>query len=481
MERQYNQLLDSLKVTTSSAIAAEDIALLSDVVGQLGRSDSSLHRLDILNAEGRVLVNWLRPVGDNAQTLTLTDRFIVRHGKKQGRIRATIDLSSALVEVTTRTNATRLAMTLLLLILTMTVGTMIFRLALRPIAQIDKRLATLRKGTLRDDFEIDGAAEFRHIANALNGFARQIKERQTLDEAHRTELAELNLSYLRFVPKQFLEFLDHKSIIAVQHGDQVQRTMTVLFSDIRSFTGLSEQVGAQATFAFLNNFLSRIGPVIRNNNGFIDKYIGDAVMALFDSPTDAVAAAVEMLRELALINIERAENGETEIRIGIGINTGPLMLGIIGEDLRMEGTVIGDAVNLASRLEGLTKKYCVPLLVSEETLDAIKKTDDPETHESFLKDVRFVDAVTAKGRAEKTRVFEVFQADTKALRVLKRTHGATIERILAGRDSKNSLPSVDSNDDPLLPSYHDISISGVIDTVSADAPESDAEEEVRWS
>jgi two-component system sensor histidine kinase ChiS len=94
-------------------------------------------------------------------------------------------------------------------------------------------------------------------------------------------LAKINNAYGRFVPLEFLEFLDRESIIDVQLGDQVQKEMTVLFSDIRSFTTLSEQMTPKETFDFINDYLQRVGPVIRDRHGFIDKYIGDAVMALF--------------------------------------------------------------------------------------------------------------------------------------------------------------------------------------------------------
>ena len=455
-ERQYAQLLDVLQVTATDAIAAEDISLLKHLVSGLGKSDSSLHTLEILNADGRVLVRWIRPLSEDAETFAPSVRRVVVEGQVQGSVRAVVDLTPALVEVSARAQATRIAMTVLLLLLALTVGGMVYRLAVLPLAAIDARLLSLREGELRDDFQLDAALEFRHLASAINGFARQIRERQETDAAHRDELRELNRSYLRFVPKQFLDFLDRDSIVTVQHGDQVQRTMTVLFSDIRSFTELSEEVGAEGTFSFINDYLTRMGPAVRANNGFIDKYIGDAIMALFDSPVDAVQAGVDMLRTLAELNAERAKRGEKLIRIGIGLNTGPLMLGIIGEDLRMEGTVIGDAVNLAARLETLTKKYQVPLLISEDTLRAVEAAVGEDGFDEINRDVRFVDSVTAKGRSTKTQVYEVFAADAAAVREVKREHSEIFGRVLRAEVPAAALRITDSSEDPLVQTYRRI-------------------------
>ncbi|MEM7184194.1 MAG: adenylate/guanylate cyclase domain-containing protein, partial [Spirochaetota bacterium] len=184
---------------------------------------------------------------------------------------------------------------------------------------------------------------------------------------HAGELERTNNSFARFVPREFLEFLGKQNIVDVQLGDQTQLVMNVLFSDIRSFTSLSENMTPSENFAFLNEYLSRVGPVVRKHGGFIDKYIGDAIMALFPAEADqAVSAALEMRVELAHFNGERKKNKLPPLEIGIGIHRGRLMLGTIGEKERLEGTVISDAVNLASRLEGLTKEKAVAIVISEQ-------------------------------------------------------------------------------------------------------------------
>ncbi|MEG3901568.1 AAA family ATPase [Microcoleus sp. B4-C5] len=219
------------------------------------------------------------------------------------------------------------------------------------------------------------------------------------------ELFQLNQAYQRFVPNQFLHFLNKSSIIDVELGDQVQLEMSVLFSDIRDFTTLSESMTPEDNFKFINSYLSRMEPVINENNGFIDKYIGDAIMALFSGEADhAVKAGIAMLQSLVEYNQNRANCGYPPIQIGIGINTGTLMLGTVGGPNRMDGTVISDAVNLASRVESLTKNYGVSLLITQSTYSRLENPS--------LYAIRTLDTVKVKGKSEAVTVYEVFDCDS---------------------------------------------------------------------
>ncbi|AFZ19745.1 protein kinase domain-containing protein [Allocoleopsis franciscana] len=232
-------------------------------------------------------------------------------------------------------------------------------------------------------------------------------------EKFTAKLFQLNQSFSRFVPRQFLQLLDKESIIDVQLGDAVQQEMSVLFSDIRDFTTLSERMTPQDNFKFINAYLSRMEPAIIEHQGFIDKYIGDAIMALFSGEADnALKAGISMLHRLTEYNQQRMKSGYMPIQIGIGINTGSLMLGTVGGYNRMDGTVISDAVNLASRVENLTKNYGVSLLI---------------THQTFLQlnepvyAIRPIDRVKVKGKSEVVAVYEVFDADPPEVREGKLT------------------------------------------------------------
>ncbi|NEP78186.1 MAG: hypothetical protein F6K17_31750 [Okeania sp. SIO3C4] len=216
----------------------------------------------------------------------------------------------------------------------------------------------------------------------------------------------------RFVPEQFLSFLEKKSIVNVKLGDQVEREMTVLFSDIRDFTTLSEQMTPAENFAFINEYLGYMEPLIQKHGGFIDKYIGDAIMALFpNSADDAVKGAIAMLEELKMYNSERQRRNLLPLRIGIGLHTGRLILGTVGGFGRMDGTAIGDAVNLSSRVEDYTKNYGVSLLITHQTL---ARLNNPLEY-----DYRFIEQVRAKGKAKAVALFEVFSADSPELRDVK--------------------------------------------------------------
>jgi PAS domain S-box-containing protein len=208
----------------------------------------------------------------------------------------------------------------------------------------------------------------------------------------------------RFVPNEFLAFLGCDSIVDIKLGEAVELEMSVLFSDIRDFTTMSEQMTPTENFKFINSYLSRMEPLIVENQGFIDKYIGDAIMALFSKGADdAVKAGIAMLQTLAEYNRDRASLGYVPVQIGVGINTGSLILGIVGGNSRMDGTVISDAVNLASRIESLTKNYGVSLLITQQTFDRLTNPGDYAS--------RVIDKVQVKGKSQWVTVYEVFDAD----------------------------------------------------------------------
>ncbi|MFP5270624.1 protein kinase domain-containing protein [Coleofasciculus sp.] len=236
-----------------------------------------------------------------------------------------------------------------------------------------------------------------------------------------TNMAALNRAYERFVPSQFLSFLEKKSILDVKLGDQVEGEMTVLFSDIRDFTTISEQMTPAENFAFINDYLGYMEPPIKAHGGFIDKYIGDAIMALFpNSADDAIRGAIAMLQALTNYNSSRHDRNLTPLRIGIGLHTGSLMIGTVGGMDRMDGTVIGDSVNLASRVEGLTKIYRVSLLITDKTWAGLNNPLDY--------DFRFIGKVQVKGKTQAVGLFEVFCADPPELRQAKIATKETFER-----------------------------------------------------
>jgi two-component system sensor histidine kinase ChiS len=180
----------------------------------------------------------------------------------------------------------------------------------------------------------------------------------------------------------------------------------------------------QENFNFINSYMKRVGPVIRDYNGFIDKYIGDAIMALFpETPENAVQAAIAMQKQVSIYNMHRGNSGYAPISIGIGLHTGNLMLGTIGEEQRMETTVISDAVNLASRLEGLTKFYGAGIVISENTLNYLPN----RSQYSY----RFLDRVKVKGKNDPLSIFEIYEGDAPEIKHLKDEICTAFERAIS--------------------------------------------------
>lgn len=240
--------------------------------------------------------------------------------------------------------------------------------------------------------------ELFDLKRNFNGMADKIQNYQE-------HLIELNRAMERFVPDAFLTFLSKQSILDVGLGDQIQKDMTIMFSDIRGFTAISEHLTPKQTFNFLNDYLSRIAPIIRRHGGFIDKYLGDGIMAIFPGKVDdAVRCALDMIQEIRKMNIERERASLAPIATGTGIHCGTMMMGTIGEAERMQTTVIADSVNLASRLEAMTKTVGAHLLISREVYNRLEDSD------AFS--ARYIGSTYFKGKAEQVGVFEVFNQDT---------------------------------------------------------------------
>jgi len=173
----------------------------------------------------------------------------------------------------------------------------------------------------------------------------------------------------KFVPNEFIRLLGKETLTDVKLGDQAEKIVTVLFTDIRDFTSLSEKMTPDENFRFVSSFNERLGPVIRLHHGFINQYLGDSIMAIFPRhPDDALNAAVGMQKAVHELNVERQLQGLPIIRAGIGMHTGPLIMGITGDENRLDAATISDTVNTAARIESLTKYYRSPLLLSSETL-----------------------------------------------------------------------------------------------------------------
>ena len=209
-------------------------------------------------------------------------------------------------------------------------------------------------------------------------------------------------TFKKFVPFELIDSLNRKDITETKLGDHVEKFMTVLFLDIRNYSDFAEALAPKDNFNFLNVFLNMMEPIVKNNKGYVNKYEGDGFMALFDeSVMDAVKCANELLDKVFIYNYSNMNNSDFKpIKIGIGINSGHVMKGIIGSSSRMEGTVISETVNLASRIEQLNKKFKSSILMSE--FSWLKLTNKNQ----FL--IRKVSEETIKGKSRAIDVYELY-------------------------------------------------------------------------
>ena len=288
-----------------------------------------------------------------------------------------------------------------------------------------------------------------HIANTINDyFSPSIMENINVFALSASPVISNSLSmhemaalqsntrtaFARYVPADVMDEIINDTSNKAKISEN--RNVSVLFSDIRNFTNLSEHSDAQSVVDFLNSFFAKMGSEIISENGHIDKFIGDAIMAVFgafqtldSSPANAVKAAVKMLSAMEMINILPSSLSEEKIEIGIGINCGECILGNIGFKNKMDFTVIGDTVNIASRLEGLTKIYRHPIIVSEAVFE--------ETKEKFL--LRKIDNVRVKGKTKPLGIYAVYSgfqgADGKRLRSGELADTVSVSSLLVNRET----------------------------------------------
>jgi class 3 adenylate cyclase/CheY-like chemotaxis protein len=210
--------------------------------------------------------------------------------------------------------------------------------------------------------------------------------------------AEIAKAYSRFVPWKMFELLNYKSVLDVKIGDGIECEMTVMFCDIRNFTTLCEQLSPSDILRFLNSYLEMLSPAISQMNGFIDSFIGDCIMAIFPTANDALSASKKLLLAVNEMNSRSDFERFGRIAIGIGINTGPMILGPIGYEGRLQITSMSDAVNTASRVEALCKDFGSNIVLTETTLGRLSP--------HLRANLRLLGEVSVKGKKIPVRIFE---------------------------------------------------------------------------
>lgn len=326
---------------------------------------------------------------------------------------------------------------------TLTISFFLARYLTKNLAILHHGVERVKKKDFNTSIIVKTKDEIGSVAETFNSMVASIRE-------YANDLEKQTSAFHRFVPTEFIQLLDKNSAVEVSLGNSNPYIMSVLFSDIRSFTSISENMGYEKIFLFLNEYISRMEPHVQAHSGFVDKFIGDAIMALFPavkpkenieelyesisiSAMNAVDAALAMLVEVKEFNKYLLSKQENPISIGIGITTGSLILGIVGSSNRLESTVIGNTVNLAARIESLTNYYKSNLLISEFTHVVL-----PE-RKNYL--IREIDFVIPKGTTYPFYLYEVFNADEEETKQRKLESKETFEKAIQNYRNKNFLTS----------------------------------------
>jgi len=288
-----------------------------------------------------------------------------------------------------------------------------------PIEHLTSAIVAFENNTYTADLlarDVQRPDELGGLARAVGGMAQSISESNRLKE-------QFLKAAQRFIPEQYLEFLEKESITQVQLGDHVSAEMAVMFSDIRGFTALSEKMSAQENFDFVNEYLKLVSPIIQKHEGFIVKFLGDGMMAIFPyGVDDAVRAGIDKARMVQRFNEQLKERGLPPITVGIGIHTGPMMVGMIGEEMRMQGDAFSDNVNLTSRIEGLNKFFGTSMIISEDTL---RQLPQPVTFQ-----MRYLGKALVKGRTVPLAMYEIYEGLSPTEVTLKEATRPAFEQAL---------------------------------------------------
>jgi adenylate cyclase len=279
------------------------------------------------------------------------------------------------------------------LALTILFAVFLLRAVNRPLETLRRLIDSVGSGdfTVAASTSPSMTGEFARVANSIRAMAAGLRERDTIKRA-----------FSGYISRQVLDAIIAKGELPALKGER--RRVTVLFSDIRGFTTMAESMSPEDVVRLLSEFFDRMVEVILRHQGTIDKFLGDGMMVIFGAPLDdpyqeehAVTAACEMQRELRTLCAKWQAEGRATLKMGVGINSGAAIVGNIGSAEHMEYTAIGDAVNLAARLESATKELGLEIIVSEHTYSAVR----PLFH------WKSAGEITLRGRSEPVRAYTV--------------------------------------------------------------------------
>ena len=235
--------------------------------------------------------------------------------------------------------------------------------ACRPLSKVQKATEKLGDGRMKfDNYKVGGGKQFMEIENSLNKINYNFKEKEN-------KIRQTNLEAQKFIPKQFFKFLGKNSIEELELGNQVKKSATTLFCDLKSATNISRSLSLEENFNYINSYLKTVAPLVRRFDGFIDKYLGDGVLAVFSKPQDAIECAHAILRAIDVRNKSQKELPTIDARISV--NSGEIIFGIVGDEERKSPTIISDVVNLASKMQEINLYIGTKLLIAKSSLNEL--------------------------------------------------------------------------------------------------------------
>ena len=275
---------------------------------------------------------------------------------------------------------------------------LIFHFNSKPLKKVEKAVYRLGNGHVASDIEIGGSRTFREIEHSLNKINSNFKEKDNIIQKTNTE-------YEKFEPKQFLKFLGKNSILDLELGNQVKKEVTTMYVDIHNSTNMSTTLSLEENFNYINGYLNVVSPIIRKFGGFVDKYLGDGILAVFIKPQNALECSKAIYKVIETQNA--SQKMQPSLDVYISINTGEVVFGIVGEEERKSPTIISDTVNLVSKMEEFNKYFGSKIIFSKRTLNSLK-IDYPLSY-------RYVGSLTL-GDKEYLSLFESLECYSKKKR-----------------------------------------------------------------
>lgn len=240
---------------------------------------------------------------------------------------------------------------------------LIYLFVCRPVTRIEKILSRLSDGRMKEEhFSIGKSKQFKNVENSLSKINYNYKEK---DNA----IKQTNLEAQKFIPKQFLKFLGKGSIAELELGNQVKKTATTLLCDLNSETAISHSLSLEENFNFINSYLNVISPLVRRYDGFVDKYLGDGLLAVFPRPEAALECAISISRAIEVKN--KSYRDLPRVECEISIHTGEVIFGVVGEEERKSPTIISDVIDLSNKMEEINKFLSTKIIFSKATLNEV--------------------------------------------------------------------------------------------------------------